>query len=207
MPTTFPLLLPTDPAPMLMELGPLSVAGVNTAPSTLKEEKFRGAGRRLDFALSYSAMKRAPGDELSAILTACDGPWGTLLFGPSGPGATPKGAATGTPLVNGASQVGQSLVTDGWTFNITGILKRGDWIQLGTGALSRLHYLLNSPNSDGSGNATLDLYPQLIESPADNSAIVVASPKGIFHLKERVHWAIGPGYIYQPISFEIVQEV
>jgi hypothetical protein len=40
------------------------------------------------------------------------------------------GAGGGTPLVNGASQVGTSLVTDGWPNN-TLVLKAGDLIKLG----------------------------------------------------------------------------
>ena len=203
---TYPRTPPATPAPLAVEWGPLSVVGVNSSPLTLGAEKFRFAGRRLDVAVAYPSMTRATGDPWAAFLASLDGPFGTFLFGPQGDGATPKGAATGTPLVNGANQVGSSLVTDGWSFTITGILKAGDWIQLGTGALSRLHIILQDANSDGAGNATFDIWPQLRESPADNSAIVVASPKGVFRLKSRPQWAIGLAYRYEPLSFEAEED-
>ncbi len=62
---------------------------------------------------------------------------------------SPRGAATGTPLVKGASQTGNTLTTDGWTTGVTGILKAGDWIQLGTGSTSTLHKLQQAADSDG----------------------------------------------------------
>ena len=37
-------------------------------------------------------------------------------------------------------------------------------------------------NTDGSGNATLDIEPRLRTSPTDNLAIAVINPKGVFRL-------------------------
>lgn len=78
---------------------------------------------------------------------------GTFWFAPVAD-SVPQGVATGAPLVNGASQSGQSLVTDGWTPSQTGILKAGDWIQIG----NYLHRVLQDVNSDVGGNATLDIF-------------------------------------------------
>ena len=101
------------------------------------------------------------------------------------------GTATGTPLVNGASQnvnyanaVGnnwsQSLVTDGWTNSITNILRAGDVFTIagvfavnpvpGEGAKQSLPYLqqftvLANANSGAStGPATLTISPPIITS-------------------------------------------
>jgi hypothetical protein len=38
--------------------------------------------------------------------------------------------------------------------------------------------------SDGSGNATIDIFPRLRESPANNTALDLTSPKGLFRLSE-----------------------
>jgi hypothetical protein len=57
--------------------------------------------------------------------------------------------------------------------------------------------ILKDVNSDGAGNATLDLWPRLREPPADNSAIVVASPKGLFHLiAPQPKWDLDTAYLY-----------
>jgi hypothetical protein len=53
--------------------------------------------------------------------------WETLLVKP------PKVLLVGTPVVNGASQSGSSLVVDGAATSQTGWLLAGDYIQLGTG--------------------------------------------------------------------------
>ena len=39
----------------------------------------------------------------------------------------PRGIATGTPVVDGASQTGITLNTRGWTASQTGIMKSGDY--------------------------------------------------------------------------------
>jgi hypothetical protein len=95
-----------------------------------------------------------------------------------------RGIGTGTPLIKGASQTGNSVNTDGWTISQTGILKAGDWIQLGTASSSTLHKLRQDANSDGSGNATLEIWPGIRTAPADNAAITVASCKGLWRLAD-----------------------
>ena len=111
----------------------------------------------------------------------------------------------GTPLVNGASQNvtyatakdtdTQTLVTDGWTTSVTGLLKAGDVITIAgvnsvnqrtredTGQLQQF-VVTSDVDSDGSGNATLTIAPPIITSgpyqtvtaaPADNAAISVVS--------------------------------
>lgn len=102
------------------------------------------------------------------------------------------GAHGGTPLVNGASQSGTSLVTDGWTASAT-VLKAGDVFTIAgvyavnpmsgesTGVL-RQFVATSDVTSDASGNATISIYPGITSSgayqtvsaaPADNAAITV----------------------------------
>jgi len=198
---SYPVSLPTSPAPKDMEWGGMTVAGKNVSPYTLGQETFEWPGNRWRVSVRYPPMTRAQGDAVVAALISLYGV-GTFLLGPAGPGKTAKGVATGTPLVNGANQVGKELVTDGWTISVTGILKAGDFIQRGSGVTSRLHVVLQDVNSDGSGNATLDIWPRIRESPADNSAIVVASPKGVFRLVgSEPKWDQDTAYVYG-VSFE-----
>lgn len=128
------------------------------------------------------------------------------------------GAQGGTPLVNTANQTGSALVTDGWS-NSTKVLVKGDIITLGvlasgTGVQSvnpqsrqvtgqlRNFVVTQDVTSDGSGNATINIFPALTPavngnsvqfqtvdvSPADNCVINVwgtagkASPQNLaFH--------------------------
>lgn len=93
-------------------------------------------------------------------------------------GYTRHGVGGGTPLVNGGSQTGTSLITDGWP-NSTLVVKDGDLIQLATG---QLVMAVADGTSDGSGNLTLSIEPKLRSSPADNSALTLSSPTALFKL-------------------------
>ncbi len=55
-------------------------------------------------------------------------------------------------------------------------------IEYGSGGAARLHQIVQDVDSDGSGNATLDIWPRLRVSPADNDPIVVAGCQGVFRL-------------------------
>ncbi len=110
------------------------------------------------------------------------------------------GALGGTPLVNGASQTGSSLITDGWTasaatrlntgdvFTIAGVYAVNPQSRASTGRLRQ--FVCTAPGvSDGSGNMTISIYPSITPhdpvtglavqfqtvtaSPADNAAITV----------------------------------
>ena len=93
-------------------------------------------------------------------------------------GAAGRGTATGTPLVNGASQALDTLVTDGWTASST--VKAGDWISIN----DRLYTILDDATANGSGNLTLTIWPEAGDH-SDNSPISYgAAARGIFRLEE-----------------------
>lgn len=82
------------------------------------------------------------------------------------------GNYAGTPQTNGASQTGSTLVTDGWSTGITGLLKAGDVFTIAgvfeinpqsyqsTGRLQ--HFVVTADvNSDGSGNASIPISPAI----------------------------------------------
>jgi hypothetical protein len=84
---------------------------------------------------------------------------------------TANGPGGGTPLINGASQTGSSIATDGWPNSIT-VLKAGDLVKLG--ALSLTHELTADAVSNGSGQANLQVEPIIVAggSPADNATVL-----------------------------------
>lgn len=103
------------------------------------------------------------------------------------------GALGGTPLVNGASQTGASIITDGWTASVTGVVKKGDVLTFAdvfevnpqsrqsTGQLAQFVVTADA-NSDGSGNATISISPSMTVSgnfqnisgsPANNAVIKI----------------------------------
>lgn len=114
------------------------------------------------------------------------------------------GALGGTPLVNGGSQNvtylaskdtwTQSLITDGWSNSITGVVKEGDVFtiagvysvnpitKLSTGDLQTFVVRADANSGASTGPATLTISPPIITSgayqtvdsvPADNAAITI----------------------------------
>lgn len=114
--------------------------------------------------------------------------------------STPRGTASssaGTPVVNGASQTGDTLNIDGVPASQTGYLKAGDYIQLGSGLTSRLYKVLDDADSNASGEVSLTIYPDLRSSPADDSTVVVSDAKGLFRLNTSAHqWTINQDSFY-----------
>jgi len=104
------------------------------------------------------------------------------------------GTLTGsTPLVNGANQSGNSLVTDGWA-NSTLVLKDGEIISVadvnGVNPISYSDYgvrrtftVVGDVTSDGSGNATIVVSPDInasTDSPFQTVTALPANDAAIF---------------------------
>jgi hypothetical protein len=193
---SYPLNLPTASGIMRVRLVANDVVGVSQSPFTAAQQVYRYTGQFWEADITLPPMKRADAEYWISFLLKLNGPYGTFLMGDPN-GTSPRGVATGTPLVNGAGQAGNELVTDGWTTSQTGILKAGDYIQLGTAATSRLYKVLDDVNSDGSGNATLTVWPDLRSSPSDNAAITVSNTKTTFRLTSaQTSWDINEATIY-----------
>ena len=112
-----------------------------------------------------------------AFLNSLAGTYGYFRMGdPAYTGA--RGTAGGTPLVNGASQTGNSLITDGWSAGATFL--KGDYFQLG----DYLYQANTDTTADGSGNMTIVFEPGLRASPANNDALTISSPKTIMRLTD-----------------------
>lgn len=198
---TYPISLPTQPGIKKFKMTMDSVVAISESPFTYEQQVYQHQGQRWKASITLPAMKRVQAELWIATLAGqLNSRYGTFLAGD--PDATaPQGIGTGTPLVNGASQTGNTLVTDGWTHSITGILLAGDYIQLGTGATARLHKVLVDANSDGSGNATFTIWPTLRYSPADNAAIVIANTVTQWRLDAAFTWDSDEAKTYPAITF------
>lgn len=118
------------------------------------------------------------------------------------------GPLGGTPLVNGASQTGSSLVTDGWTASAASRLKKGDIFTIAnvymvnrqTKAVSstlQQFLVTDDVSSDGSGNLTASIYPSITTSgagqtvsasPADNAAITVVGTASTLYAQNLAYY-------------------
>jgi len=188
---TYPLALPTAVGIERLDMRLVSVVAVATSPFTLSQQVYAHPGQRWQAEVRVPAISgRADADAWISFLVAMRGQFGTATFGDP-LRATPRGVGTGTPLVNGGSQTGRALVTDGWTPSQAGIMRAGDYIQIGTGANTRLHMVVEDAASNGSGQATLSIEPALRASPLDNQAVITSSPVGLWRLSSNdIGWSL-----------------
>jgi len=91
--------------------------------------------------------------------------------------------------VQGADQIGESIVTDGWPTGVANLFKKSDWISIG----GRLYQLRGDVNSDGGGVATLPIWPFARKDLANDATILTGeNAKGIFRMLHfpRLEWNV-----------------
>lgn len=175
---SYPVTPPTSPKPSSVRWTEINVVGTALSQYTLQKQVYDWGGDAWQIDVELDPLTRAEASPWIAFLSSLRGQNGTFTFG-STLFATPQGTVTGTPLLNGGSQEGLlTITTDGWS-NSTLVLKAGDMFGIG----SNLYRALTDTTSDGSGNATIEIWPRL-RSHADNAPIIVSNPVGTFRLIE-----------------------
>ncbi len=170
--------------------------GESVSPFSAVQQLYEHPGQWWEAECRLPPMKRDTAEEVVAALMSLRSKLGTFLMGDPA-GATARGVGGGTPVVDGAGQSGHQLAVRGLPLSTTGWLKAGDWLQLGSGSSARLHKVLVQVDSDGAGEATLDIWPRLREAPADGATVTIASCKGVWQLSSNTfEYAIEPATIY-----------
>ena len=104
---------------------------------------------------------------------------------------TAQSASTATPLVNGGSQTGRTLATDGWPVSTT-VLVAGQFVTIN----NQLLQLTENVTSNASGVATLTFEPPIRVSPADNATIQYKNPFCLMYFLEEPTLSVENGYVY-----------
>lgn len=190
---TFPLTPPTSSGFAQATFRAASVVEANPSNFSLVTQIYVHRGQRWEVDLQLPPLKGADAAQWRAFMTSLNGREGTFLLGDPGYRG-PRGVATGLPLVVGGSQSGHTLNVDGFTPNITGILLAGDYFGLSSGSSARLYQVVADVNSDGSGAASIPIWPRLRTSPTDNAPLVLDAPKTVFRLTSNLReWQMSPG--------------
>lgn len=200
---SYPVSMPAEPGISAIGFGGASAVAVQRSPFSFAEEVQVWSGQQWQVSVTVSPLvDRDLAEPWLAFLLSLNGREGTFLLGDP-VATTPRGIATGTPVSasGGSPQVNEKgdrvIYTDGWTIGQTGILKAGDYIQIGSGASARLHKVLADANSDGSGRAALDIWPALRADVPDATAITTNAAKGVFRLTSNtMRWDVRDGIIY-----------
>lgn len=186
---SYPVSLPSVRGPRRVMFDMITADGLSSSPFSLSQQVFEHQGEMWAGTLELGNMNRAEGEDWVAFLASLKGRVGTFLLGDP-LGTSPRGTWAGSPLMQGAHAARlRTLTIDGFTPAATG--KAGDWMQFGTGASSRLHKVIADFTANGSGVATVEIWPALRDALADNDAFVTSSAKGVFRsASSRRSWSI-----------------
>lgn len=97
-----------------------------------------------------------------------------------------------SPRVDGGSQTGASLATRGWIRGQSGVLLAGDFVAFETPKGRALHMVVADAAADSEGKATLTIEPPLRASPADEAALILATPTCVMRFEddEQGRWTL-----------------
>lgn len=191
---SYPLDTPTSIGIESIELRAVNAVAVSQSPFTYKQQTISHGGQKWEASVSIPSVRRDKSAQWKAMLVALKGQTGTFLLGDPDY-VTPQGTVSSCALSGTAGDSTASVV-------MTGTLKAGDYIQLGSGSAAKLHQVL----VDQSGNGNLEIWPSL-RSTYSSSSVVFNAPQGVFRLANNVtSWSINNSSIYG-ISFEAVEAV
>jgi hypothetical protein len=192
---------PTIPAPSALKIQSYQPTRVSLSHNLRRSVRTNGAQRWVITA-DWVGLTRAQFAPIQAFVLAQRGQWDTFTAALPAH-KLPQGIATGTPVVNGANQQGRSLATRGWTMNLAGVMKAGDF--LGISGQTKVYMVTADANSDSTGSATLLIEPALLMVPSDNVSLVVRNVMFTLAMGgDTLESAVAPGSIYN-FSLQLVE--
>ena len=196
---TYPLATPTSIGIESIELRAVNAVATSQSPFTYKQQIISHGGQKWEASVSIPSVHRDKAAQWKALLVGLKGPVGTFLLGDPDY-ATPQGTVSGSPTLTG--NAGDETVS----VVMTGTLKAGDYIQLGSGSAAKLHQVLLDQDGDG----TIEIWPALRDTYSavkGNDAVIYNAPQGVFRLANNVtSWSVNNASTYG-ISFEAVEAV
>ena len=198
---TYPITLPVSPSEYTVNN--MTITSMTTSIFTGEQYVYSHQGQWWEISMKFGIGDKNIRGGLVAALTSLQGKYGTFYFEPKGGEAISRGIPAGSPVVDGNSQLGNDLATTGWTSNLTGALKAGDWIQVGVYSETttpRLYRVLSDVDTDESGNANITVFPRIRVGTLTGDSIIYTNPKGIFRMVGDFSYTFSPGSIYKEIN-------
>ena len=181
------------------------VVAVTESPFTNQEQVFEHEGAQWKATFTLPPMKKESASVWLAFLMSLRGRRGTFKIGDQDR-KTIQGVATGTILVNGASQTGNAINLDGFANSTNNVFKAGDYIQIN----SYLYMISADVNSNSSGEATVYVEPSLrsgIEVINDNTTVIYSNTTTVMRLdNNELNWDTNNVSVYG-ISFACSEDL
>lgn len=162
------LTLPTSPTPASMGIALVSAKNTLSPAFGGDEQDIQRKGSRYALTFAMPPMTYLTSMDWDDLMAEGD----TVLMRVFQPGFDP--GAPGTPLVNGASQSGTSLIVDGLTPYY--VIRKGQFLSVVTGGQHFLYRAASEVVANSDGAATIPLRTMLRRSPANNDVVKIAEP-------------------------------
>lgn len=182
----FPLSLPAEPAFNSFRWISRANVGLNESPYTFGQEVQVWPGQRWEAEVGLPPLTKDQVGAWRAFMRMLNGMQGTFLMGDPNFKA-PRGSARtapGTPTVDGAhAAMAAVLKIAGAPGLAAGYLLAGDYLQVGSGAASRLHMVMKDIDTDSAGEAEVDIWPRLRGGLAGGETVVLTNCRGVFRMR------------------------
>lgn len=178
---------------------------MSESPFTGKQQVLAWPMARWEATFDVANSLRDKGAVVEAFIASLRGRLGTFLMGPLH-ALAPRGTVnlSGVQVNGTAAAQATALPLKGMGAGKT--LLRGDYIQLGTGASSRLYLVVEDATANGSGQATVSIEPGLRVVAANNDAVVTQNTVGVWRLTaDAIGPAITPGMVYDSLQLACVE--
>ena len=204
---SYPLTMPTSPSNFkTSEWRIVRSVAVAISPFTMSSESADFGGAVWTTTVTLPPMNREDTSAWQVFFMQLHGRYGTFLLGDPD-SKTIRGGLSSTINVNGAHSVGAYSVAIEGANASTVILKKGDYLQFGSGATQKLHMVTADCTSNGSGQATVEIEPPLKTALANDSAIVYSSTKAVMRMdSNELSWNADEVSIYG-ISFSCTEVI
>lgn len=185
---------PSSPPPARVSIQPRMAIAIERSPFTFEPDVFEHPGQQMTMDVALPPMKRADAEAWVSLQHLTRGIKTPFLFGPPLPN---RGSGAGSPVIDGAGQLRAATInTKGWTPNAQGVLKDGDYIQLGSGDTSSLHRVLATVNAGSDGKAAVIIWPFTRRNLNNEEPITTTAPKGLWRFTSTWPWDIREAEIY-----------
>ena len=181
---SYPIDFPTTLTVSSLRITPLNAIARNMSNFTYAEQVYNFRGEAWSIEGTLPLMNRDTAEAYNSMIFKLKGRFGTFLFPLPTSISQARGSWGGTPQVDGNGQTGDSLDIKNLPTSVTGVIKNGDYINLGSGDSTRLYRIQDDADSDGSGKATVNIWPSLRSSPTDGDSVAYQNVKLLCRLTD-----------------------
>lgn len=170
---------PIDEAAASIVLSMIDTLDAVSSPFTLQQQFFDYEARRWGLQITTPPLSRAAAGQWIAFLAALGGRRNTFMCGVPG-SAKPRGAASltaGAPRLS-QEETGEQIRVDGAPASVSQYLRPGDFVEVA----SRLYTVTRNVSTDSNGEASIFVWPAIINPVPNNTPVVVSGAKGEFRL-------------------------